>query len=87
MYFNLIEIDWKHFLLFSGQTEKIDAKGDKFIHYPDGQQRIIRSNKKEETRFPDGTLYFIFPNGTERIQYVNGDVEIKTDTYRVIYLN
>lgn len=57
--------------------------GSKQIIYPDGQQRVIKSDKSEEIRLTNGTVHFI-TNGMEKIQYSNGNTATVTKNYTVL---
>lgn len=66
----------------SGQVEKVHKNGTKQIIYGDGQQRLIKPDKSEELVLSDGRVFSI-SDDYEKIEYQNGDVELKTSAFTV----
>ena len=54
----------------------------KQIIYPDGQKRLIKPDNSEEIVLNDGRVYSI-SGECEKIEYQNGDIELKTDAFTV----
>lgn len=57
--------------------------GTKQIIYPDGQQRIIKSDRSEEIFSVDGSVHSILPDGVEKINFKNGNVVTVTKNFTV----
>ena len=70
----------------NGQIEKIFPDSSKQIIYPDNQQKFIHPDNSEELHLADGRIYSLFVDGTERMQYPNGEIEIKTKDFTVCFI-
>ena len=71
------------FIAISGQTEKLHKNGVKHITYANGLQRIINPDTSEEVLMTDGTIWRIHSDGSEVLEFADGDREIRTNKYKV----
>lgn len=62
-------------------TQKLN--GEKIIQLPNGQCEIhTKEHKRRE--YPDGTIKFVFPDGSQETRYSNGRVRVKDKTGKLV---